>query len=349
MNHAAQALGSALPNYSPASTDGIVASSATMMDIATLKDLVFVPSGDGNLYAVTPSACGLSSAADVAATMRAVPGHPGLWAPDAALAAAHYGPGWHAGQPGCLKWVYTMVSPAAGPAGTSPIYAPPRWVPKTNGFPYADGIVIASMTDLFSGEIGTMYGLIASTGVPLWNISALYVDSTGATINAIIRTVPAISQIPRGPTQTYLGFAAWGNVIVCFDAFTGQIYNELSNNGRVTPGTDDLFVSSPTLSLAETELYVHSTSGALWKATIDLSGWPANPPIMKWAWSCVFELRLNGDETCTTFPPNLDGAPAPAARFAGDGRDYVYGGFAQPTTRSERKEHADVPWHPHSN
>lgn len=318
-------------------------------------DRVYVPSADGNLYAIQPQYCASQLAVQRARSVLAQsPSDPSVHRPDADLARSLYGTEEAVGAITCAAWIKSF---------TQPLYAPTRWVPASPAYPAnGDGVVLVSETDPQLDTHGVMHALDSITGATLWSMNAEYVDSAGATVTAGLRVVPAVNPTltPAGTgNQTYVGFMAFGTRVVAFNVYTGAILADINNNAITAasptgPGKTDIFVSSPTLTADGSTLFVHSSTGTLWKIAVG-GAYPA--VTLSFVWACDYYIK-GKSPLCdnVTLPLLSTAAASDATPLEGAGTwtrrralaadsgataaaaEMVNGGFYQPTTRQQRTE-----------
>lgn len=357
----------------PSASYGVVASPANHKvtiynPFPVVYDRVYVPSADGSLYSVHAELCGTAAdtVARAAALLRPAPASEGgdgsLFAPDASVLKQQTGAADDAASlaaVSCVAWIRNF---------SQPIYAPPRFVPAASahaGNP--DGIVLAAETDPAMDAGGVMHAMDSTTGALLWSLPATYPDATGAIVQAGVRSVPAVW--PTSVGGTFVGFAAFGTRIIAFDTYTGSLLADVNNTaisaaspGEIRPGENDVYVSSPTLTADGTALFIHSSSGTLWKVAVaGLATYPNTDITMTFVWACDYFIR-GASPICdnVTSVPQLQAEADAAARALGeaqatagvgdgvwtrgrsastvDGSPLVGGGFYQPTTLQQRRE-----------
>lgn len=127
-----------------------------------------------------------------------------------------------------------------------------------------------------------------------------------------------------------------------FNIFTGVWLGSINTTAINTTTTSDNFVSSPTLTSDARTLFVHSSSGTLWRVAI--TGDVTSTVTFSLVWACDYYISGPSPKCDTVVvpptPPALDGWYPESRSVAGgsEGDEYVSGGFYQPTTRRELDE-----------
>jgi outer membrane protein assembly factor BamB len=229
-------------------------------------DRLYVPSGDGSVYALNPLQCNAPpapssavkaklSADQLSATQakhNAV-----LEASRAALKPSASDPTLHQTDLTVYRQVLTEKLGAVSGASADEInsltaspcpvwqktfagavYAPLRYVSPSPDYPqYVEGVVIASETDVGLDAGGVLHGIDAHSGALIWSIPAMYYDKDGVTqLQAGIRTVPAVTPFlttafnasaPGAPASGY------NQTYIAFFAFGTRVIAVDSFTGRI--------------------------------------------------------------------------------------------------------------------
>jgi outer membrane protein assembly factor BamB len=362
-------LGTYAPNGTkPATAYGIVSSASVWT--ADIGDNVAVPSADGNIYNIwwiscinlekdyaaavggsAPSALGgftyaMHPFAAEAASLEEVHSTPpagNSFTPSKAArtfrvnkakAAALMGRSdVDAPFPNCLQFVTHLTGPSLSPTR----YVGPSQAPMS-----MDTLLIVSESNPSLSGGGILRALYTMNGTEAWNFPA--VDAKGA-------SQPLVGVVPALDLDWGITYIAFGTRTVALQTATGKLLASFDD------GTGDPFVSSPTLSNDLDSLFMHSSSGTLWKMDLNYDGTTLT---MTKAWAC--DYYIGQAPTCASFIPPADlkavnaafyaspvampvytkspagGPPVITGSYIVPRSELVHGGFNQPTTRAERAE-----------
>lgn len=238
--------------------------------------------------------------------------------------------------PSCLQWQAQLASP---------LYSPARYL--SYGVGTSGPLVMVSETNPSLDTGGVLHAFDADTGAEVWNFPA--VDASGKSWG-LKGIAPAIDEVGLENGAIFLAF---GNRVVALNPADGTIWATLD-----APPSSDNFVSSPTLSIMADQMFVHSTSGTLWRASINSPDGVAIT--MSWAWACDYTVVGSGPNStlsdCQAQPTAespMFTKKLPSPRYDASGLnivgwdsitrgDYVNGGFYQATTRTQRAELYDA-------
>ena len=226
--------------------------------------------------------------------------------------------------PHCVAWSRPISS---DPNPLKPSYASPRLVTYS-------GItaLLVSDTDADLNTNGVLHAFSAGNGTELWSYSAIDPLPNPPVSYGLMGIVPA--QLPQAPSVLLL---AYGSRIAAIDmnaCVLGASCTEVASwdstpqeSGLAYGG--DSFVSSIALRPDGAALFVHSSTGILWKLGVSVLPGPPVTVSFAFAWACVYDRKQANQ--CTPPPAAL------GALYGGAG------GWYQPSTRAQTQElHAEI-------
>ena len=318
---------------------GVVAS-GVVWNTTAKSERIAVPGGNGVIYALNFELC--LPARTFCSYQNASTGNNGsavaaaaaARTPSALRAADNAGdaPPLKVGADQCLQWL-----PQKLPNG-NPSFGPTRYVPvPLRSSP--GGLVLATETDPSLDTGGALHALNADTGAVVWSHAATRFN--GSVSTGLIGVVPAVDVSFRNFTV----FLAYSSGIVALSAWDGSVRG--SWEGSRAPV--DPFVSSVTLTLNGTRLFVHSAAGTVRAFAIGGPASGGNVSITP-LWACDYTLAsyYRGTDPCKTSVGVADEQLRWPVRDAETGAllrtetrlrsDFVSCGWPQPTSRAERAE-----------